>query len=135
MNGSFDAVVLSSEHGLRKPDAALFQMVLDRLGPEAAECVFVDDSEANVEAADALGFTALLGLDEQVVARQLRELLRLPARYGSSANDLCEAVRWRSLEGRWVSSSNCTPGGLARAHLGRRCFVGPTHTAMRSRVR
>ncbi|QKW21627.1 HAD family phosphatase [Kitasatospora sp. NA04385] len=79
LNGTFDAVVLSADHGLRKPDAALFQVVLGRLGLEAAECLFVDDSETNVEAAAELGFTALLGLDEQVVARQLRELLGLPA--------------------------------------------------------
>ncbi|MFF4344913.1 HAD-IA family hydrolase [Kitasatospora sp. NPDC001540] len=79
LEGTFDAVVLSSDHGLRKPDAALFKVVLDRLSLSADECVFVDDSEVNVEAAARLGFTALLGLDEQVVARQLRALLRLPA--------------------------------------------------------
>ncbi len=79
LDGAFDAVVLSGDHGVRKPDPALFQVVLDRLGLAAGECVFVDDSEANVEAAASMGFTALLGLDEQVVARQLRELLRLPA--------------------------------------------------------
>ncbi|MFE2345587.1 HAD family hydrolase [Kitasatospora cineracea] len=79
LDGAFDAVVLSSDHGVRKPDPELFGVVLDCLGLTAGECVFVDDSEANVEAAAALGFTALLGLDEQVVARQLRELLCLPA--------------------------------------------------------
>ncbi|MGW2546217.1 HAD-IA family hydrolase [Kitasatospora sp. NPDC001574] len=78
LDGAFDAVVLSGDHGVRKPDAALFQVVLDRLGLAAGECVFVDDSEVNVEVAASMGFTALLGLDEQVVARQLRELLHLP---------------------------------------------------------
>ncbi|MFJ5229353.1 HAD-IA family hydrolase [Kitasatospora sp. NPDC088391] len=79
LDGAFDVVVLSTDHGLRKPDTALFQVVLDRLGLTADECVFVDDSETNVEAASALGFTTLLGLDEQVMARRLRELLGLPA--------------------------------------------------------
>ncbi|GAA4981420.1 HAD-IA family hydrolase [Kitasatospora paranensis] len=76
--GSFDEVVLSAEVGLRKPDPAIFRLVLDRLGVSAEECLFVDDSEQNLATAAELGITPLLGLDEKVVASQLRELLRLP---------------------------------------------------------
>ncbi|MFF4924906.1 HAD family hydrolase [Kitasatospora sp. NPDC001261] len=76
--GTFDAVVLSADVGVRKPDPAIFRIVLDRLGVGADECLFVDDSESNLEAAAGLGFTPLLGLDEDVVARRLRELLHLP---------------------------------------------------------
>jgi hypothetical protein len=32
LRGNFDAVVLSAEHGIRKPDPAIFQLALDRLG-------------------------------------------------------------------------------------------------------
>ncbi|MEV8100188.1 HAD family phosphatase [Kitasatospora sp. NPDC085879] len=76
--GSFDEVVLSAEVGLRKPDPAIFRLVLDRLGVSAEECLFVDDSEQNLATAAELGITPVLGLDEKVVARRLRELLRLP---------------------------------------------------------
>ncbi|MFJ1708733.1 HAD-IA family hydrolase [Kitasatospora sp. NPDC088346] len=76
--GSFDAVVLSADVGVRKPDPAIFRIVLDRLGVSADECLFVDDSETNLEAAAALGLTPLLGLDEDVVAKRLRDLLGLP---------------------------------------------------------
>jgi putative hydrolase of the HAD superfamily len=32
LRGNFDAVVLSAEHGIRKPDPAIFKLALDRLG-------------------------------------------------------------------------------------------------------
>ncbi|OKH95541.1 HAD family hydrolase [Streptomyces uncialis] len=74
---SFDAVVLSEEHGVRKPDAAIFRLALDELGVPAERCLFVDDSEQNLAAAHRLGITPLLALDEVVAARRLRELLGL----------------------------------------------------------
>ncbi|MER7581495.1 HAD-IA family hydrolase [Kitasatospora sp. NPDC097691] len=79
LHGTFEAVVLSADHGVRKPDPALFRIALDRLGVRPEECLFVDDSEENLAAALKLGFTPVLGLDEDVIARRLRELLRLPS--------------------------------------------------------
>ncbi|MGV9268056.1 HAD family hydrolase [Kitasatospora sp. NPDC003701] len=76
--GTFDAVVLSAETGVRKPDPAAFRIVLDQLGVQAHETLFVDDSETNLEAAAEAGLTPLHGLDEDVIARDLRGLLRLP---------------------------------------------------------
>ncbi|MEU7093324.1 HAD-IA family hydrolase, partial [Kitasatospora aureofaciens] len=78
LHGTFDAVVLSADHGVRKPDPAVFRVALDTLGVRPEECLFVDDSEENLAAALKLGFTPVLGLDEDVVARRLRELLHLP---------------------------------------------------------
>ncbi|WP_436778302.1 HAD-IA family hydrolase [Yinghuangia sp. YIM S09857] len=77
LHGTFDEVVLSAEHGLRKPDPAIFRLVLDKLSVPATQCLFVDDSEDNLAAAYELGLTPLLALDEAVAARRLRELLRL----------------------------------------------------------
>ncbi|WBP85450.1 HAD-IA family hydrolase [Kitasatospora cathayae] len=79
LHGTFDAVVLSAEHGVRKPEPEAFQVVLERLGVSAEECLFVDDSEENLVAAQRLGLTPVLGLDEDVVVRRLRELLHLPS--------------------------------------------------------
>ncbi|MEU0688450.1 HAD family hydrolase [Streptomyces uncialis] len=78
LHRTFDAVVLSEEHGVRKPDAAIFRLVLDKLDVPADRCLFVDDSEPTLAAAHRLGITPLLALDEVVVARRLRELLALP---------------------------------------------------------
>lgn len=41
---AFDAVVISGEEGVGKPDAAVFRIVLDRLGVEAADAVMVGDN-------------------------------------------------------------------------------------------
>ena len=78
LRGTFDEVVLSAEHGVRKPDPVIFQLVLDRLGVAAGECLFVDDSEENLAAAQRLGISTLHALDERVVAVQLRAALGLP---------------------------------------------------------
>ncbi|WP_181785327.1 HAD-IA family hydrolase [Streptomyces phytophilus] len=77
LQGTFDEVVLSAEHGLRKPDPAIFRLVLDKLGVPAERCLFVDDGEENLAAAAGLGITPLLALDEKVVAGRLREVLGL----------------------------------------------------------
>ena len=56
----FDVVVDSSEVGVRKPGAAIFELALERLGLPAEEVLFLDDYPGNVAAARALGMTALL---------------------------------------------------------------------------
>jgi putative hydrolase of the HAD superfamily len=78
LHDTFDAVVLSAEHGVRKPDPLIFQLVLDRLGLAAEECLFVDDSEENLVAAQRLGMGALHALDERIASVQLRAMLGLP---------------------------------------------------------
>ncbi len=51
----FDTVVLSGGEGLMKPDPAIFELALERLGVAAEEAVFVDDSRVNVAAAQQVG--------------------------------------------------------------------------------
>ena len=56
----FDVVVDSAFVGLRKPDPAIFELTLERLGGVPAErCVFVDDLDVNCDAARALGMAAV----------------------------------------------------------------------------
>jgi len=56
--GTFDALVLSCEHRVVKPGAAIFGILVERLGVEPEDCLFVDDIEANVEGARAAGLNA-----------------------------------------------------------------------------
>jgi putative hydrolase of the HAD superfamily len=51
----FDTIVDSHEVGMRKPNPAIYQLTMDRLGATATRTAFLDDLEANVEAANALG--------------------------------------------------------------------------------
>ncbi|MBS2545497.1 HAD family phosphatase [Catenulispora sp. NL8] len=78
LRGIFDEVVLSEDHGMRKPDPAVFHLLLDKLDVRAEECVFVDDSEENLQAAVELGMTIVYAADERKLASRLRTLLELP---------------------------------------------------------
>jgi putative hydrolase of the HAD superfamily len=65
----FETVVDSGFVGLRKPDRAIYALVLERLALPAAECVFVDDLAVNIEAARELGFAVVHYRDtEQAIA-------------------------------------------------------------------
>ncbi len=55
----FDGIVVSGVEKLLKPDPRLYQVLLDRYGLKADECLFLDDNQANVDAANALGITAI----------------------------------------------------------------------------
>lgn len=52
---SFDRFYLSHEIHLRKPNAEIYQFVLDQNGLEAEETFFIDDSKENTDAAQKLG--------------------------------------------------------------------------------
>ena len=57
----FDLVVDSAFVGIRKPEPAIYELTLERIGGGigAEECLFVDDVEDNVAAARQLGMTAI----------------------------------------------------------------------------
>ena len=70
----FDAVVISGEVGMHKPEPEIFRLAAERVERPPEECVFVDDLRENCEGAEAVGMTAVLhrGAD-----RTLPELERL----------------------------------------------------------
>ena len=55
----FNGIVVSGVEKEVKPEPRLFEILLERYGLNANECVFIDDSLPNVETAKKLGFTAL----------------------------------------------------------------------------
>lgn len=69
----FDGMVTSFEARAAKPDVAIFQYACRTLGIKPEETLFLDDSQANLDAAAALGFhTALVnpGTEFESVLRQ-----------------------------------------------------------------
>jgi 2-haloacid dehalogenase len=56
--GLFRDIVVSGDEGLVKPDREIFQLLLDRNGLSAGDCLFIDDSPRNVEGAAAAGMKA-----------------------------------------------------------------------------
>jgi putative hydrolase of the HAD superfamily len=76
--GLFDAVVISGEVGMRKPEERIFKLAAQLLDLEPAECVFIDDIEANVLAAQAAGLVGVHHLEAGPTAQRLSELLGVP---------------------------------------------------------
>jgi epoxide hydrolase-like predicted phosphatase len=70
----FDAIVISGEVGMRKPEPEIFGHVLDLLGVAAEETVFVDDLDHNVRAAEQLGLVAVHHTSYDTTAAQLERL-------------------------------------------------------------
>jgi putative hydrolase of the HAD superfamily len=56
----FDDIVCSAEVGMAKPEPGVFGLACGRLGLAPGECVFVDDYEVNVKAAQDLGMHGVL---------------------------------------------------------------------------
>ena len=56
----FDEIVVSGEVGMIKPDGEIYDVLVERTGLNLATTVFIDDSAANVRAAEALGFNGVL---------------------------------------------------------------------------
>jgi putative hydrolase of the HAD superfamily len=73
----FEVVVDSAFVGMRKPDPAIYELTLERLGGglEPGDCVFVDDLEVNCEAAAALGMRAVRFVDSEQALGELRSVL------------------------------------------------------------
>ena len=75
LDARFDAVVISCEVGLSKPDPRIYQLCLDRLGLAARETLFVDDHADNIEGAARIGLRTLHWAGADALDR-LRALLR-----------------------------------------------------------
>lgn len=58
--GLLEAVLVSGEVGLAKPDPRIFRLLAERFSLDPARTVFLDDSAPNVTAATAEGFDAVL---------------------------------------------------------------------------
>lgn len=79
LDDHFDDVVISAEVGLRKPDPAIFELAARRLEVEPPACVFVDDLDLNVEAAEALGMRGIHHAgDEEPVLAALADAFGVP---------------------------------------------------------
>jgi 2-haloacid dehalogenase len=72
----FDEIILSGEVNLIKPEPEIFELCLQKIGKPAEQCLFIDDSEANIITAKKLGFDTVQfispeHLETELQARQL----------------------------------------------------------------
>jgi 2-haloacid dehalogenase len=70
----FDGAIVSGDERLLKPDPAIYRLLLDRYGLNAEDCIFIDDSAANVRGAQNVGMHAIRYLEPMDLAAELRRL-------------------------------------------------------------
>lgn len=72
LDGIFRDIVVSGQVGQLKPQPEIYRQLLDRNGLMAGECLFIDDSPANVAGARAIGMDAVHFVGADDLARELR---------------------------------------------------------------
>ena len=82
LDALFDAVVISGDVGLHKPQPEIFLMGAERIGVAPEDCVFVDDLRENCAGAEAVGMKAILHRGSAGTLPQLEELLGVPVTDG-----------------------------------------------------
>lgn len=88
--------IISSDVHAVKPDPQIFRLLLDKYSLEASESLFVDDRDANVRAAQSLGFQALLFPDIKFSRQQILDGITLDYSHSTIPPEL-EAFERKSL--------------------------------------
>ena len=70
-----DGGILSYQDKVIKPDEKIYRLLLSRFGLKAEECVFLDDTPQNVEAARKLGFYGICFRTREQAEEELGKLL------------------------------------------------------------
>jgi putative hydrolase of the HAD superfamily len=71
----FEAVVDSGFVGCRKPEPRIYQITVERIGVPFERCLFVDDLEVNIGAAEELGMRAVRFQDNEQAIPAIRAAL------------------------------------------------------------
>ncbi|MFN0119852.1 MAG: HAD family hydrolase [Blastocatellia bacterium] len=74
----FEEMVISGHEGVIKPNPRIYQILLQRIGRRAHECVFIDDSMKNIGAARAMGFRTIQFRSPEQARRELNAMQILP---------------------------------------------------------
>ncbi len=94
----FAGIVVSGTEGLGKPDPEIFELTVRRHDLDASRTVFVDDSPANVEAAERAGLIAVHFTDSGTLRARLQQLglLESPNPLSQKVFHIAEAGHWNA---------------------------------------
>lgn len=73
--GLEDGRVISFEEKVLKPGARIYEILLERYGLKAEECVFLDDTPENIDGAKAVGMQGIVFKNYSQSSAELDELL------------------------------------------------------------
>jgi putative hydrolase of the HAD superfamily len=68
-------LIISGREGIRKPSPGIYELSAERIGREAAACVFVDDLTFNLKPARELGMATVHHTDPGTTIREVAQLL------------------------------------------------------------
>jgi putative hydrolase of the HAD superfamily len=82
----FDHVIESAKIGLRKPDPRIYQMMIEVLGVDPKNCVYLDDLGVNLKPARAMGMTTIKVLSGAQAIADLEAATGLNLRVDAAAS-------------------------------------------------
>ncbi len=72
----FDGILVSGDEGIKKPDPAIYELLLDRYQIDRKTAIFIDDSLRNVAAAEKIGLRSIHFINPEALEKSLQTLLR-----------------------------------------------------------
>lgn len=70
----FDDIVISGVVKINKPDPTIFELLLTKIGHPASQCLLIDDTGANIETANKLGFATIQFISPEQLITELQKL-------------------------------------------------------------
>ncbi|MBO4325255.1 MAG: HAD-IA family hydrolase [Lachnospiraceae bacterium] len=80
-----NGAIISAFEKTAKPDEEIYRLLLSRYGLKSEECVFLDDRNDNIEAAESLGIRGIIVNHREEAFRSLFEYLLVCGKYGEPA--------------------------------------------------
>ena len=80
----FDHVIESAKIGLRKPDPRIYRMMIEALGVDPGNCVYLDDLGVNLKPAREMGMTTIKVVSAPQAIAELEAATGLSLRQGSA---------------------------------------------------
>jgi epoxide hydrolase-like predicted phosphatase len=71
----FDGGVISSEVKFSKPDSRIYEILLEKYSLIPEECLFIDDLEINVRAAEFVGMKGLVTFGSHEISKEIEDAL------------------------------------------------------------
>lgn len=68
----FTTCVFSCEHMVTKPDKRIYHICLQSLNEKAEDCLFIDDSDINLQSARDIGFNTILFQNERDLENEIK---------------------------------------------------------------
>jgi pterin-4a-carbinolamine dehydratase/phosphoglycolate phosphatase-like HAD superfamily hydrolase len=116
----FDGRVVSSAVGVVKPSPDIFEILLRTYNLRASECLFIDDSQANIDTAAALGFVTHLFVDPRRLAAKLDRLgllqLPIPPEWKHEGGALSRQFKFASFAQAWTFMNNVAASAESLDH-------------------